>query len=47
MYKIIIKEIIKYLLMGFLCVLLLFPLYFLLLQALLSNASLTDNKIFW
>ncbi|QVK01603.1 carbohydrate ABC transporter permease [Mycoplasma mycoides subsp. capri] len=44
--KIIIKEIIKYLLIALLCLLLLFPLYYLLLQALLSNLSILDNKTY-
>nr|VZR97703.1 Lactose transport system permease protein LacG [Mycoplasma feriruminatoris] len=46
MIKIIIKEIVKYLLIGLLILLLLFPLYYLLLQALLYNSSIVENKTY-
>ncbi|WP_434333797.1 ABC transporter permease subunit [Mycoplasma capricolum subsp. capricolum] len=46
MTKIVIKEVIKYLLILLLCLFLLFPLYYLLLQALLSNSSIIENKTY-
>lgn len=42
----IIKELIKYLLIGALVVIILFPLYYLLLQSLVSTSSLVSNKSF-
>nr|WP_318034014.1 hypothetical protein [Mycoplasmopsis agalactiae] len=46
MLLVIFKEIIKYFLIGFLCLLMLFPLYYLLLQSLMSTNSLINNRTF-
>lgn len=40
------KEIAKYLIICLLCIMVLFPLYYLLLYALMSDRSILDNKIF-
>ncbi|QBF34821.1 carbohydrate ABC transporter permease [Mycoplasmopsis phocirhinis] len=46
MFKSITKEIFKYILIGFLIFLFLFPIYYLLLYALLSTPSYIEGKIY-